>query len=60
MVRKKMEGNEEQKRRQARDAHAEGKRASEMDASTGASKQRDARDDDEAKAGGNRGRAEHD
>ena len=36
---KKMEGSEEQKRQAARDARAEGKRASEVGASTGASHQ---------------------
>ena len=35
-----MEGNEEQKRKAARDAKAEGKRPSEVSATTGASKQR--------------------
>jgi hypothetical protein len=37
---KKMEGNEEQKRQAARDAREEGKSASEVGASTGASQQR--------------------
>ena len=60
MVRKKMEGNEEQKREAAREARRQGKLASEMDATTGASKQRDAQDNDKGKPGGNRGRAEHD
>ena len=36
---KKMEGSEEQKRQAARDARAEGKSASEVGASTGASQQ---------------------
>jgi hypothetical protein len=36
---KKMEGNEEQKRQAARDAREEGKSASEVGASTGASQQ---------------------
>jgi hypothetical protein len=60
MVRKKMEGDENQKRQAARDARAEGKRPSEMDATTGSSKQRDAQDNEKGKPGGNRGRAEHD
>ena len=60
MVSKKMEGSEEQKREQARDARAQGRQASEMDATTGASKQRDAKDNDKGKPDGNRGRAEHD
>jgi hypothetical protein len=60
MVRKKMEGDEEQKRQRARDARAEGRRPSEMDATTGSSKQRDAQDNEKGKPGGNRGRAEHD
>ena len=59
MVSKKMEGDEEQKRQQARDARGAGKRASEMDATTGASKQRNAKDNEKGKPGGNRGRAEH-
>jgi hypothetical protein len=37
---RKMEGNEEQKRAAAREAKAEGKRPSEVGATTGASKQR--------------------
>lgn len=37
---KKMEGSEEQKRQAARDARAEGKRASEIGATTGGSQQR--------------------
>ncbi len=37
---KKMEGNEEQKRQAAREARDEGKRASEVGASTGGSQQR--------------------
>ena len=37
---KKMEGNEEQKRQAARDAREEGKRPSEVGATTGASQQR--------------------
>ena len=37
---KKMEGSEEQKRQAARDAREEGKSASEVGASTGASQQR--------------------
>ena len=37
---KKMEGNEEQKREAARDAREEGKLASEVGATTGASQQR--------------------
>ncbi|HEX8395137.1 MAG TPA: hypothetical protein VF665_22510 [Longimicrobium sp.] len=37
---KKMEGNEDQKRQAARDAREEGKSASEIGATTGASKQR--------------------
>ncbi|HEX2205522.1 MAG TPA: hypothetical protein VHG91_19580 [Longimicrobium sp.] len=36
---KKMEGNEEQKRQAARDAHESGKKPSEMGATTGASHQ---------------------
>ena len=36
---KKMEGNEDQKRQAARDAREEGKRPSEMGATTGASQQ---------------------
>ena len=39
MVRKKMEGNEQQKRTKARDARERGKLASEEGATTGASKQ---------------------
>lgn len=60
MVRKKMEGEESQKRDQAREARDQGKRPSEMDATTGASKQRDRTDNEKGKPGGNRGRAEHD
>jgi hypothetical protein len=39
MVSRKMEGDEEQKRAAARDAREEGKRPSEVGATTGASKQ---------------------
>ena len=60
MVRKKMEGDENQKRQAAREARAEGKRPSEMGATTGASKQHDDQDNEKGKPGGNRGRAEHD
>jgi hypothetical protein len=60
MVRKKMEGDESQKREKARDAKAQGKSASEMGATTGASKQIDRGDNEKGKPGGNRGRAEHD
>ena len=56
MVRKKMEGDEKQKRQRAR----EGKSASEVGATTGASKQRDRKYKEKGKPGGNRGRAEHD
>ncbi len=40
MAGKKMEGSEEQKRQAARDARAEGKRPSEVGATTGGSQQR--------------------
>lgn len=40
-----MEGNEEQKRQAARDAKAEGKKPSEVGATTGSSKQRTEADD---------------
>jgi hypothetical protein len=60
MVRKQMEGDEAQKREKAREAKAQGKRASEMEGTTGSSKQRDRQDNEKGKPGGNRGRAEHD
>ena len=60
MVRKKMEGDENQKRQQAKEARAEGKRASEMGATTGGSKQHDDSGNEKGKPGGNRGRNEHD
>ncbi|MBW3628035.1 MAG: hypothetical protein KY464_01945 [Gemmatimonadetes bacterium] len=60
MVRKKMEGDENQKKQKAREARAEGKSASEVGATTGGSKQRDRKDNEKGKPDGNRGRAEHD
>jgi hypothetical protein len=60
MVRKKMEGDENQKRQKARDAKAEGKRPSEMGATTGGSKQHDDSGNEKGQGGGNRGRNEHD
>lgn len=60
MVRKKMEGDEAQKREKGREAKAKGKRPSEAEATTGSSKQRNEKANEKGKPGGNRGRAEHD
>lgn len=60
MVRKKMVGDEDQKREMARDAKSREKRASEVEGTTGSSKQRNEKGNEKGKPGGNRGREEHD
>lgn len=60
MVRKKREGNEAQKRDAARAARRRGETPSEAQVTTGASKQRNEKDDEVMKSRGNRGREQHD
>lgn len=60
MVRKKREGNETQKRDAARAVRRRGESPSEAQVTTGASKQRNEKDNEGMKSRGTRGRAEHD
>ena len=60
MVNRKMAGDESQKREKAREARAQGKRASEVQGTTGSTKQRNRQINEKGKPAGNRGRAEHD
>ena len=55
-----MEGDENQKRKAAREAKREGKSASEVGATTGASKQIDTTAHEKGQPHGNRSRQEHD